>query len=166
MSRFWPATLVLLQFRITYQPEQFNQILATADLGHRTLRHHVDRMNTKTRLRARATCSICSGASSITEISLFLTFPLKSQEEHRAAVETLPRRPSISQIKRTHQQYWGASPNTFSHICQRFQVLRRRRLSVPQQKQVWALKVPQREVKGEKRERGHWSGCVTLCSLP
>lgn len=96
MSRFQPATLVLLQFRITYQPEHFNQILATADLGHRTLRHHGDRMNTKTRLRARATCSICAGASSITEISLFLTFPLKSQEEHRAAVETSPRRPSIS----------------------------------------------------------------------
>lgn len=37
-------------------------------------------------------------------ISLFLTFPLKSQEEYTAAAETSTRRPSISQIKRTYQQ--------------------------------------------------------------
>lgn len=54
-------------------------------------------------------------------------------------------------------------PRSFSHIC--FQVLSR--LFVPQtREQVWALKVPQREVNGEKRQRGHWSGCVTRRSLP
>lgn len=42
-------------------------------------------------------------------ISLFRTFPLKSQEEYTAAAEILARRPSVFLIKRSYQQSWGAS---------------------------------------------------------
>lgn len=92
------------------------------------------------------------------KISLFLTFPLKSEEEYTTAAETLTCRPSISQIKRTYQQSRGAAQNTFSHICQRFQVLPR--LSAPQQEQLWALKVPQR---GEWRKEGERT-LIWLCN--
>lgn len=104
---FWPGTLVLVIFRINQSVSIrcFQPLTSVTEHKGGTSTAWIQNV------------SHCEGkhmqhpAQNLPHhtISLFLTFPLKSQEEYTATAETSTRRPSISQIKHTYQQSWGAS---------------------------------------------------------
>lgn len=159
----WPSPIVLIKFRIATQPEGINQIFNCWPWSQ-NIKAACQLHEYKMSLRARE-----AYAASVQDLShhrnLSISYILSEVRGERHNSKWNLGSPSFNLADQTHlptnlrslTECLLTHLSTFSGAPPPLHYPTRTNLSI---------KSPQRDVNGEKRERVHWSGCETRCSLP